>query len=87
MRTAACAVNSLPRVGVKTLYIEHGSPWNNGYNESFNGKLRDELLNGEIFYNLTEAEERFLAISEAAGRLNAYDEVVCGNAAPGAIGS
>ena len=46
----------LPRVGVKTLYIEPGSPWENGYNESFNGKLRDELLNGEIFYNLTEAK-------------------------------
>lgn len=40
----------LGRVGVKTLYIEPGSPWENGYIESFNGKLRDELLNGEIFY-------------------------------------
>ena len=37
----------LTRVGVKTLYIEPGAPWENGYNESFNGKLRDELLNGE----------------------------------------
>ena len=37
----------LARNGVKTLYIEPGSPWENGYNESFNGKLRDELLNGE----------------------------------------
>lgn len=44
------------RVGVKTLYIEPGSPWENGYNESFNGKLRDELLNGEIFYSLKEAQ-------------------------------
>ena len=44
----------LARVGVKTLYIEPGSPWENGYNESFNGKLRDELLNGEIFYSLKE---------------------------------
>jgi putative transposase len=43
---------------VKTLFIEPGSPWENGYNESFNGKLRDELLNGEIFYTLREA--RFL---------------------------
>ena len=34
---------------------EKGSPWENGYNESFNGKLRDELLNGEIFYTLKEA--------------------------------
>ncbi len=45
----------LGRVGVKTLYIEPGSPWENGYVESFNGKLRDELLNGEIFTTLTEA--------------------------------
>ena len=45
----------LPRVGVKTLFIEPGSPWENGYNESFNGKLRDEMLNGEIFYTLAEA--------------------------------
>ena len=46
----------LGRVGVKTLYIEPGSPWENGYNESFNGKLRDEMLNGEIFYSLKEAQ-------------------------------
>jgi transposase InsO family protein len=41
---------------VKTLYIEPGSPWENGYIESFNGRLRDELLNGEIFHNLKEAQ-------------------------------
>jgi transposase InsO family protein len=46
----------LGRIGVKTLYIEPGSPWENGYNESFNGKLRDELLKGEIFYSLKEAQ-------------------------------
>ena len=46
----------LGRIGVTTLYIEPGSPWENGYNESFNGKLRDELLNGEIFYTLREAQ-------------------------------
>ena len=44
------------RVDVKTLFIEPGSPWENGYVESFNGKLRDELLNREIFYTLTEAK-------------------------------
>jgi len=43
-------------VGAKTLYIEPGSPWENGYCESFNGKLRDECLNGEIFYSLKEAQ-------------------------------
>ena len=46
----------LTRIKVKTLFIEPGSPWENGYNESFNGKLRDELLNGEIFYTLKEAQ-------------------------------
>ncbi len=46
----------LAKVGVQTLYIEPGSPWENGYNESFNSKLRDELLNGEIFYTLREAQ-------------------------------
>src|ERR1700747_3670242 len=43
-------------VGAKTLYIEPGSPWENGYCESFNGRLRDEFLNGEIFYSLKEAQ-------------------------------
>jgi transposase InsO family protein len=40
---------------VRTLFIEPGSPWENGYIESFNGKFRDELLNREIFTTLTEA--------------------------------
>jgi putative transposase len=53
--TAHAVRDWLGRIGVKTLYIEPGSPWENGYNESFNGKLRDELLNGEIFYTLKEA--------------------------------
>ncbi|UCC90654.1 MAG: transposase, partial [Dehalococcoidia bacterium] len=46
----------LNRLEVKTLFIEMGSPWENGYIESFNGKLRDELLNCEVFYTLTEAK-------------------------------
>jgi transposase InsO family protein len=46
----------LSRLGIKTLFIELGSPWENGYIESFNGKLRDELLNGEIFTTLLEAK-------------------------------
>ncbi len=46
----------LARLQVKTLYITPGSPWENGYNESFNGKLRDECLNMEIFYTLKEAK-------------------------------
>ena len=46
----------LAQIGARTLFIEPGSPWVNGYNESFNGKLRDECLNGEIFYSLKEAQ-------------------------------
>lgn len=46
----------LKELGVQTLFIEPGSPWENGYIESFNGKLRDELLNGEIFDTLWEAQ-------------------------------
>jgi transposase InsO family protein len=44
----------LAATGAKTLYIEPGSPWENGYCESFNSKLRDEFLNGEIFYSMKE---------------------------------
>ncbi len=43
-------------VRAKTAYITPGSPWENGYVESFNARLRDELLNGEIFYTLKEAQ-------------------------------
>ena len=54
--TATAVREWLGRVGVKTLFIEPGSPWENGYNESFNSKLRDEFLNREIFYTLQEAQ-------------------------------
>lgn len=53
--TARAVRGWLERVGVRTLYIEPGSPWENGYIESFNGKLRDELLNVEVFDTLLEA--------------------------------
>jgi putative transposase len=53
--TARIVRNWFAGLGAKTLYIEPGSPWENGYCESFNGKLRDECLNGEIFYSLKEA--------------------------------
>jgi putative transposase len=46
----------LASLGTRPLFIEPGSPWENGYCESFNGKLRDECLNGEIFYSLKEAK-------------------------------
>lgn len=54
--TAKCVKEWLARVEVKTLFIEPGSPWENGYIESFNGKFRDELLDGEIFDTLLEAK-------------------------------
>jgi len=53
--TARVIRSWLNKLGVKTLFIEPGSPWENGFIESFNGKLRDELLNREIFTTLTEA--------------------------------
>jgi len=54
--TAKAVRDWLTRLEVKTLFIEPGSPWENGYIESFNGKLRDELLNREIFTTLLEAK-------------------------------
>ena len=48
--------NWIVAVGAKTAYIEPGSPWENGYCESFNARFRDELLNGELFYTLREAQ-------------------------------
>ena len=54
--TARLVRDWLKRVGVTPLFIEPASPWENGYVESFNGKFRDEFLNGEIFYTLREAK-------------------------------
>jgi putative transposase len=54
--TAKTIRKSLERLGVKTLFIEPGSPWENGYIGSFNGRLRDELLNRESFTTLIEAK-------------------------------
>jgi putative transposase len=54
--TATVVREWLGKIGVKTLFIEPGSPWENGYVESFNGKLSDELLDREIFYSLQEAK-------------------------------
>ena len=54
--TAKILQDWLRKLKVKTAFIEPGSPWENGYNESFNGRLRDECLNGELFYTLKEAQ-------------------------------
>ena len=48
--------NWLKGIGTQTAYIEPGSPWQNGYCESFNGKFRDQFLDGELFYSLSEAK-------------------------------
>jgi len=54
--TAKAVRSWLSRLGVRTLYIEPGSPWENGYIESFNGKMRDEVLNREVFDTIREAK-------------------------------
>ena len=54
--TAQTIRDWLKAIGVRTLYIEPGSPWENGYVESFNEKLNDELLNREVFETLREAQ-------------------------------
>jgi transposase InsO family protein len=54
--TARAVRSWLSRIGVKTLFIEPGSLWENGYKESFSWKLRDEMFNREIFYTLREAQ-------------------------------
>jgi transposase InsO family protein len=54
--TAQRVKHWLLTVGARPLFIEPGSPWENGYCESFNGKLRDECLNGELFYSLKEPQ-------------------------------
>ncbi len=53
---ALAVKNWITDVGAKTVYIEPGSPWENGYVENFNGKLRDELLDMEVFNTLLEAK-------------------------------
>ena len=72
--TAKVVRSWFAKLGAKTLYIEPGSLWKNGYCESFNGKLRDEYLNGEIFYSLKEAMRDAHAIRADHGRANDSDE-------------
>jgi len=54
--TVGLVRNRVSRVGAKTLFIERGSPWENGYVKSFNGKFRDECLNGETFDTVLDAK-------------------------------
>jgi len=67
--TARAVRKWLNRMGVKTLFIEPGSPWENGYIESFNGKMRDELLNRELFTTLEEAR---VLINQWRGEYNHF---------------
>ena len=71
--TAKAVRTWLNRLGVRTLYIEPGSPWENGYIESFNGKLRDELLNREV---LTRYSRRKCLWNDGGGNTIIYDRIV-----------
>jgi len=72
-------------VGAKTAFIEPGSPWENGYCESFNSKLRDELLNGEIFYSLAEAKTVIESWREHYNTLRPHSSLGYRPPAPAAI--
>ena len=83
---AAKAVRQwLARVGVQTLFIEPGSPWENGYIESFNARLRDELLNGEIFYTLEEVRIITRQWREHYNKVRPHSALGYGPPAPEAI--
>ena len=75
----------LGRVGANTLYIEPGSPWENGYVESFNGKLRDELLDREIFYTLREAQVLSAQYRQTYNRIRPHSSLGYRPPAPAAI--
>ena len=75
----------LGRVGANTLYIEPGSPWENGYVESFNGKLRDELLDREIFYTLREAQVLTGEYKQTYNRIRPHSSLGYRAPAPAAI--
>jgi putative transposase len=83
--TAKAVRQWLGKVGVRTLYIEPGSPWENGYVESFNGKLRDELLNVEIFDTLLEARVLVERWRQAYNRVRPHSSLGYRPPAPDAI--
>ncbi len=70
-----------------TLFIEPGSPWENGYIESFNGKLRDELLNREIFYTLLEEKVLMEQYRQAYNRIRPHSSLGYKPPAPAAFTS
>ena len=83
--TARAVRRWLGRVGANTLYIEPGSPWENGYVESFNGKLRDELLDREIFYTLREAQALTAESRQTYNRIRPHSSLGYRPPAPAAI--
>ena len=83
--TAKVVRQWLDRLGVKTLFIERGSPWENGYLESFNGKLRDELLNRELFRTLEEAKVLIEAWREDYNQIRPHSSLGYQPPAPEAV--
>ncbi len=83
--TAKAIRKWLSRVGAKTLYIEPGSPWENGYVESFNGKLRDELLDREIFFTLKEVQILTGQYKETYNRIRPHSSLGYRPPAPEAV--
>jgi transposase InsO family protein len=79
------SAHPLKRLQVNTLYIEPGSPWENGYNESFNGKLRDELLNSELFYSVAEARYLIEAWRQHFNQVRPHSALGYRSLAPAAI--
>ena len=72
-------------MGANTLYIEPGPPWENGYVESFNAKLRDELLDREIFYTLREAQVLTGEYKQTYNRIRPHSSLGYRPPAPAAI--
>ncbi len=83
--TAKAVRRWLAELGVKTLFIEPGSPWENGYIESFNGKLRDELLDREIFDTLVEAQVLIARWCQEYNRIRPHSSLGYRPPAPQAI--
>lgn len=85
--TAKAVRSWLNRLGVRTLFIEPGSPWENGYVESFPGKLRDELLNREVFTTLLEAKVLIEDWRKQYNRVRPHSSLGCQPPTPEAIQS
>ena len=83
--TAKAIIGWLNRPGVKTLFIGPGRPWENGYTESFNGKLRDELLNREVFYTLAEAKVLIEQWRKEYNQIRSHSSSGYRTPAPGAV--